>query len=237
MTLGSKSGGIVYHIRALIYSMPWSKLWFTHTQHTKNFIHQLQQAFPSRKHLILVGTSAGYSLPKNVLEKFQRITIFEPDWLAVLLFKIRFFTLSKNIKFICRDFSHADHSLQTVQQALPSDSILLFCNVLGQIHYPMEKTPFPKDLVIASYHDRYSASFPSPIQLKQPDLGLFQTKDHFLTACSYLWDMNWGTLNLQDHSVPIVDAEGWSTAQAPQYWIWQITPQRLHWIEAQIIQA
>lgn len=116
------TGGLVWHMRAQIHRRRWQPLldivsvW-------------LQQWQPPSSKLILLGPSAGWTLPPDFLPRFEHITAIEPDPLARWLLCRRFATA--RIDFDRLDITRTGQ-LSALLQRYP-DHALLFCNVLGQI--------------------------------------------------------------------------------------------------------
>ncbi|NDG85242.1 MAG: hypothetical protein EBX52_09445, partial [Proteobacteria bacterium] len=70
------SGGVFYHLRALRYRKAY---WDQHHNGVRKFLEEWN---PASKKLLLVGPSAGYSLPSDWLARFDSIEAFEPDPVA-----------------------------------------------------------------------------------------------------------------------------------------------------------
>jgi hypothetical protein len=84
---------------------------------------------PDSHHLVLIGPSGGYALNARFLDRFQRITVLEPDALARHLLRKRF----ADFKF---EFAESHWLAQPdgghlLAQRYP-DAAFLFCNLLGQ---------------------------------------------------------------------------------------------------------
>lgn len=122
------SGGLLYHLRAWRERRNW-----------RGFAQDLERWLadwnPPRAHLMLVGPSAGYTLPTNWLRDFARITAYDLDPLAPKLF-------ARNHPGVNVSFHRADAfgrgralSLVPLREALfeHPDATVLFSNVLGQL--------------------------------------------------------------------------------------------------------
>lgn len=124
------SGGFYYHWRAFWNRRQWAD--FT------NQIHNWLEDWPtkeSREELVLLGPSAGYSLPTKWLKSFKKITAYDLDPLAPVLFqKVH---TGVPAKFIKQDlfWQQGQLSLDPLQKILAThpSAVILFCNVLGQV--------------------------------------------------------------------------------------------------------
>jgi hypothetical protein len=143
------AGGLSYHWLALRYQ---KKLWRPfHSELAK----LLKTWEPKSGDLVLVGPSAGYSLPTDFLRRFTKVLVNDVDPVARSLFRLNHF-LAKHLQFDPEDHFQlekirADYGNKTM---VPEDAIqiektideslgkffsvhkncaFLFCNILGQI--------------------------------------------------------------------------------------------------------
>src|SRR5438067_1928170 len=144
MLLGSYSGGTFYHLKAALYS---HALWDSHRQGVARF---LKEWSPKEKVLVLIGPSAGYSLPTDFLSQFESIIAYEPDPVARLIFERRT-GLKPRWK---------GHYL--LEENLPGGAVLI-SNLLGQLE--IDVAEFKPRLLrqlsgreFASYHDIFSGT-------------------------------------------------------------------------------
>lgn len=168
--------------------------------------------------ILIVGPSAGYSLPAQWLARFSRIDILEPDPLARGLLRRRF----PNLVFHAGNldcFSREDGP-ERLRQAYP-DSAVLFSNVIGQMAdqnqaWKGNLVAAMRDTSWASYHDLISTSRApdrqDPITLPA-GTGFGQILAHFWQG---------GELELHDH-----ETFGLVTAETA-YATWSITPRQHH---------
>jgi hypothetical protein len=147
------SGGLIYHLRALVHRKGrWAP--FHHT--VADWLTAWQ---PQGRELLLVGPSAGYSLPAEWLARFERITALEPDPLARLLLGRR--VAAGKLRFARLDCLAGETGLKDLAAAYPFAAIL-FCNVLGQIAAPKGRrwdellAEHLRGHQWASYHDAVS---------------------------------------------------------------------------------
>ncbi len=220
MKLGSESGGIVYHLRAFFLGQ---KLWPSHWAGVHAFLNSLK--LDGIEELHLVGPSGGYSLPVEWLKQFKKIYVYEPDFLARRIFQYRF---GKNVgalefrgEFDARQFE------RIASGAKAKSKIILFANVLGQIDINLQEdsrwSGWIQKVAVASFHDVFSISFP----LKVFAPGSVQTAGEFVDLINRIWDPTWGIAEINEHHVPGVS----NGLQLYGGWVWQITPNRIHWIE------
>ena len=115
------SGGLVWHWRALMSQGRWGSL-------KTALAGWLESWAPLPPRLLLVGPSAGWTLPGGFLRRFREIHALEPDPLARQLLQQRF--RSVTFRFDNVDV-FADDSFRALSQY--PDHAVLFCNVLGQL--------------------------------------------------------------------------------------------------------
>ena len=161
--LARPSGGLVYHWRALRHGHKWRPF-------REQIADWLQNWPPRSKQLLLIGPSAGYTLPTEWLAKFEQVVAYDLDPLAPALFRWQHAKVP--IRFEKQDmFWHQGNlSLRSLQKALRDhpDAAMLFSNVLGQVLLEGQASEsqwysFLKDLrrqlqgrEWASYHDLFS---------------------------------------------------------------------------------
>ena len=117
------SGGLVWHWRAL---RARNTLW---RPFRENLAEWLEAWRPAASRLILVGPSAGWTLPASLLARFDEVVALEPDPLARALLRHRF--AGARLVFSRLDL-FAPGGLAALRQLFPGHA-LLFCNVLGQL--------------------------------------------------------------------------------------------------------
>lgn len=149
------SGGLVWHWRALRNRQHWQPL----QQALRQWLNAWQSALPADcNKLILIGPSAGWTLPLDILRRFDSVVVFEPDIFARSLLRIRFYP--KPLHFDSIDL-FSPGGLEYLGERY-ADHALLFCNVLGQLSPddPMEAKQWClslrkdlRDCQWASYHD------------------------------------------------------------------------------------
>jgi hypothetical protein len=89
----------------------------------------LQEWAPQNPRLLLIGPSAGWTIPAGFLQRFAVVDVLDPDPLARLLLKKRFASTAFRFGDIDLFGSNGLAALASVYQ----DHALLFCNVLGQL--------------------------------------------------------------------------------------------------------
>jgi hypothetical protein len=222
----SRSGGMVYHWRAYRYSKNTSEsLWSSHLEGVQKFLAAWN---PPEKSLVLIGPSGGYSIPKSFLEKFEKVTAIEPDFLARTIFEKRF-----EMKPIWVKSGISFRNLESLQKIIPENSAILFSNILGQVPLP-RVSALQKELkrVLqnhswASYHDamsgeqmQFDAELAQPFQ-KAP-LSLMKKMIYPMVA-------NPTALTVNAHEAP--DLFPADPKLNFRYWQWRLTPKRAHLIE------
>jgi hypothetical protein len=234
MSLLTPSGGLVYHLRAARYA----KLWAPFRAELRRF---LERSLPARGELFLIGPSAGHCLPHDWLRRFERLTVLEPDPLARRLLAWRaagprFENEPRDL--LLEPLLRGEPGLDVVLERRP-DAAVLFCNVLGQLHFALEdeqhalfQEQFRARIVPAlagrpwaSFHDRWSldreASTPRPALRFDA-----QPSDAELGDCYF--GSSGPPVTVLDHGT----SELFSAALPREYLSWQITPSALHLVEA-----
>ncbi len=164
----SPAGGVIYHIRAMLYL---HRLWKPFGDSIAAWLNQWKT---QEKELIIIGAGGGYFLAPDFLRRFKSILAVDPDPLARLIFLRRFSSFRQNIIWDTNDYflsgDIAGHSLQDLLNRKPGAAVL-FSNFLGQIPFLLEDEvermqtiihlhghllPSLKDRNWCSYHDRYS---------------------------------------------------------------------------------
>jgi len=227
-SLFHRSGGLVYHWRALLNL---KQRWKLHREHTRAFIEEWN---PQGEELHLIGPSGGYSLPKEWLRKFKSITAYEPDWIARRIFELR---NGIKPKWVIQPFDFK--SLKNGDLTFPKKSVILFCNLLGQLHFDeqegleaqAELLKLAGDHEFASYHDIVSGDhfrfeWASPMDGETPIRVKYEIEalDPYFSPDEGLTELN---LHVHPAAYLFQDAEPFRY----QYWEWQITPTQTQVIE------
>lgn len=212
------SGGLAWHWRAWRNRRRWQPFRDT-------LAAWLGAWQPRRPHLVLIGPSAGHTLPTDFLARFASITVLEPDPLARWLLRRRLAGLP--LAFDSLD-AFADGGFARLVQAYPRHA-LLFCNVLGQLA-PRDEAAAARWCAAlrtalaghawASWHDLVSTARP-PRRMQ----SCFSAGPLALEALlARFWDG--GELPLVDHG---------TLALAPDlprsHAAWPITPRYWHLVE------
>ena len=132
LVVGDPTGGLFYHLAALRYRK----------SHWRPFLSRVDEWLtswnPREKTLVVFGPSAGWTLPKSFLARFDRIVAVEPDPLARFLFARRI-GRSARIEFCSRTdllpWLRADVSGEPLAEFLreTGPAAVLFSNLLGQV--------------------------------------------------------------------------------------------------------
>lgn len=122
------SGGLYYHLRAWRHGRLW--------QPFRDRLAEWLNAWNCpREELILLGPSAGYSLPDFWLKTFKRIEAFDLDPLAGPLFRRQHPNVSVHFHRVNLFWQDGKLSTQPLKELLAAHprAAVLFCNVLGQV--------------------------------------------------------------------------------------------------------
>ena len=213
---------LFYHLRKLRFSL---KLWPFHQNKVNAFLKEWNPS--NTDEVLLIGPSAGYSLPLDFIQKFKSITAVEPDPVARFLFERRFKVKPKWIK---RPLQF--NQIKSLKPFLHFKGPILFCNVLGQV--PMKSVApfkqvladFLKGKTWASYHDAMSGS---GIEFDCEDAP--RTKATFTQMKSWIYVKNAhaGNVEVTAHLAP--DLFDSKSGLKFQYWWWKLTDQESHLIE------
>ena len=218
------SGGIIYHLRALLHGKKSDSLWASHRDQVKAFLSLWN---PPEKNLLVVGTSGGYSIPKEFLERFTTITAVEPDSFARVIFERRF---GMKPKWVTQEIDF--RNLDSLKALVAPDTAVLFTNLLGQLSFPraVETKRKLKEVLSqsswASYHDALSGEhleFDTELSEKYRQASLAQMKTWIYPK------IKGGTLEINAHQGPDLFAS--EPGNQFLYWQWRITPKRTHLIE------
>lgn len=235
MSLLTPSGGLVYHLRAARYR---ASLWAPFRAELAGW---LEACFPQAAgELLLVGPSAGHCLPVALLQRFERLTVVEPDPLARMLLQRR---LGVQLETERRDLLVAPLlsgrvGLEAVLERRPRASVL-FCNLLGQLHFALSddehaqlQAEFARRIVPAlsghswaSFHDRWSLDATAVTPL--PSLSFAQQPSDDQLARAWF--------GKDDPPVTVLDHgtnKLFPKALPRRYFGWQITPAVVHIVEA-----
>lgn len=216
------SGSLPYHLRA----WRWRHgLWAPFHARVRRWLTDWR---PESKHLALVGPSGGYALTAQFLERFDRVSVLEPDPLARWLLRQRF----RHVDFAWADCAWLPRPGGFARLAATHpDAALLFCNLLGQelqgqaaefdrAAWLRELEPALAGREWASWHDLVSTRRAPD---RQPPLAL----EHAMPLDALL-EQYWlgGTLEITDH-----ETAGLCPGRSRQYAVWRLAPRSYHLIE------
>jgi len=160
------SGGVGYHLRALRHRRT---LWAPFIAQVAGWLNAWRAP---TAHLVIIGPSGGYALDERFLQRFDRITVLEPDPLARLILRRRFPRLRiEHGELDCLSGREGPHWLARLY---PGAS-LLFANVLGQTPVLAADARWADRLRTAlqahhwaSWHDVLSAATPPLADIDRP---------------------------------------------------------------------
>ncbi|MRD56656.1 hypothetical protein GH816_08910 [Betaproteobacteria bacterium LSUCC0115] len=225
-----QTGGLGWHLKAWRYRQ---RLWAGYLQQTKAFLEDWsdQSLEPAGlRRLVIVGASAGWSLPTGWVRAFDELVLIDPDPLAPWLFGRNHSTPERQHReWIREDFRQALPPLL----AAPKPTAVLFNNLLGQLRLTSKDLEATEAQLgelktqldgvhWASFHDRLSGDWG---QAQQSGGTLF-AEGSVNNACltkTYAKGGQW-----LDHLTADV------LPQTSRRWVypWRITPDRLHIVEA-----
>lgn len=177
--LFGRSGGVGYHLAAAVYARGlWAPFRAAISVELERRIAGFDRA---SMHLVVIGSSGGYSLEPAFLRGFGAVTVVDIDPLAGFIFRRRVGRggrLGGRVSFVRQDFfaelERAEWDLARwwgVVLGEPSAKgapVFLFSNLLGQLQYLFEGQRFKEvsqglakaiqDVNWISYHDRLSVA-------------------------------------------------------------------------------
>ncbi len=214
------TGGMRWHVRAMMGRL---FLWRPFLQDISAWLATWQ---PQSDKLLIIGSSAGWSLPDEFLSRFREIHCIDLDESAAVLFKLLHHRVKDRVKFSRRDFfAQPGKSLAD----FPDHAVLL-CNIAGQRCFQLKNVYATlADLSAlqarlqyrewASYHDLLSTS--ASHELRTMDLeGRLQAQD---IIKAYALAGEW-----HDHLTGALLPMHWPRKIIP----WRLSGGRLHLIEA-----
>ena len=229
MTGVGSTGGLGWHLRALRYRR---SLWGNYLDQTAGFLEgwSSQSLKPAQVgELIVVGASAGWSLPPNWVRGFSSIVLIDPDPLAPWLFRRNHPVLAGQTRtWIRRDFRAA---LPDLLNAQPQAAIL-FNNLLGQLRLVSADLDATEQGLAqiqsqltgrhwASFHDRLSGDW-THAQQSGTTIHTAGTLSNDELAKSFGRGGEW-----LDH----LTSQVLPTDMPRVIYPWRITPDRLHVVE------
>lgn len=216
-----RSGGFFYHLRALRFK---SRYWGSHLEGTARFLAKWN---PRSKSILLVGPSAGYSLPKGWLSRFETILAYEPDPIARFMFErrhgVRPHWIPKRFPF---------QSAEPLGELPEPVGAVLFCNILGQIVIPNPGRFGPilraalEGREWASYHDALSGC---RIEFDLEEVRPERASLHEMKGWVYVPERGRTHVEVNAHTAPEVFRDGKGLRFS--YWQWRIIPDYTHLIE------
>ncbi len=233
-------GGLTYHFRALRHRQ---RLWQPFRSAIGAWLAEWQ---PNERHLVVVGPSAGYTLPLEWLLSFERLTLMDPDPLACWMLRRRLTHAAALQPHLRRrapewTFVEEDHLLSEPDRLLRylesnGPAAILFSNVLGQLGHlrtpraastlgikgAIRETLFSRSW--ASYHDRVSGALAPTL----PAGGLCLRRRLDDAELRDLYRHTSHPLTLLDHDTDELFPEN----ARHTYFSWQLIPGYYHLIEA-----
>jgi hypothetical protein len=194
---------------------------------------------PPERQLLLIGPSAGYTLPLTWLARFDHLTVLEPDPFAAWLLRRRLTRIegSPGLTFIAEDHLLADPERLVSLATEHHESALLFSNVLGQLRHLLDADGQERRLQSvkravscvlrgrswASYHDRVSGA----VRPDLPAAGLHTSQRLTDDRISALYAGAKQQVTLYDHASDGIFANDLPHA----YFAWELTPGYVHLLE------
>ncbi|MEI9951543.1 MAG: hypothetical protein WDO74_21840 [Pseudomonadota bacterium] len=234
------AGGLRYHVRALLGGRTWQPFRAALDSWLATFDAPAARA-------VLVGPSAGHTLPDAFLSRFSAITVLEPDPIAGLLLSRRL----RRLGVATLRLERADRLIKPLldgragrdglAELLRADpcACLIFANVLGQTRFLMHDSDFERfkrafreqiapllaGRAWLSFHDRLSGSL-AP-NFDQPYTAPSRLDDSAVLRELYPSAPRTANVELFDHQ-----SDGFFPSHLSHtYFRWQIDRARHHLIE------
>ncbi len=221
----NQTGGLAYHWRAWRYKKQWSPF----CAMVEEWLREWQPPSTCQT-LVLIGPSAGYTLPANFIGRFSHIVAVDLDVAAQVLLPLRF---GRPVQWLTRDFFGLDQKtpspegLNDLFSSYPA-AAFLFCNILGQIPVALREKvgtpnageivePYMKSLAqllanardkyaIASYHDRFSRD------LRRPNEAIDHLTGELFSGWSVKKEFPWRLTRRLEHQIEFVTNQSASRA-------------------------
>lgn len=226
--LFGRTGGVGYHLAALVYARG---LWAPFRSLISSELARRISDDPLKTHLVIIGSSGGYSLEPEFLARFGTVTAVDIDPLAGAIFRRR---AGRSVNFIRQDFfselTRSDWDLERWLGTTEHPPLFLFSNLLGQLEYLFEGAELEevsRGLAKAmrssrwiSYHDQLSIpgrSVREPLRAKKR-LFTEEIVQHFFS----------GTVEVEEHEI-----RGWVDEAKGEYAYlpWRLTSDQTQIIE------
>lgn len=230
------AGGLRYHVRALLGGANWQPF-------RDSLAVWLAEFEPASGRALLVGPSAGYTLPDAFLRRFSSLTVLEPDPIAGLLLMRRL----RRLGIAELHWEREDLLIEPLLRGTPGIAArlsadpglcLVFGNVLGQTSFLLSDADFDRfkaafraqlwpllaDRSWLSVHDRFSGKLAPG--LSSPHRSPTRLID---AAVLELYDANHASSSVElfDHQ-----SDGFFPSDSPHsYFTWRIAHDRYHLIE------
>jgi hypothetical protein len=237
------TGGWRYHARAWRFRRG---IWAPYVDAVAQWLARWS---PPERDLLVIGPSAGYTLPASFLERFDTITAVDPDPTARWLFTRRFARTIASRRAFAWDLRDPLGLTEGVFDPARFDALLdahrasavLFSNVLGQLHL-LDADDRHRDALdawfsslptrleprsFASYHDRFTSALCPAIDGSLHSGGPLANED--LGALVYVTasESSAEPAEIVDHRTGNL-----FPGLPREFFSWQIAPRRWHVIEA-----
>jgi hypothetical protein len=233
----SESGGIIYHIKALKHH---DSVWKPYKKRLESWLLETWNP-PSDQPLILIGPSAGWCLTQKFLDRFENVTAYDIDPLALFLLKKRF---KHAIIRTCRQDAldiHANpaaEALRVILRETPQNPSILFCNLWGQVFLDEKsESMLPRwrrelESILngknwASFYDRVSGEVSPHVTIGNEHSSKSLTNQELIDRFYGSPNEPRATTELLDHSTG-----GFFTDLPRLHLHWELQPGRHHLIEA-----
>ena len=140
------TGGLNWHLHAHQSRQRWQPT-------VQALSAYLEGIHPQRRHLLLIGASAGWMMPPSFLQRFERIDAYDIDPLAGLWFRARH---AKHLRAHGVALHYHRHDAIAHLPALLAQhpqACLWFDNLLGQLRYRFGDTDAAQDRLRQLHHD------------------------------------------------------------------------------------
>ena len=214
------TGGLRWHLRAMMGRL---YLWRPFMDDLRDWLATWQ---PRSDTLLIVGASAGWSLPDEFLARFKTIHCIDRDDLAAPLFKLVHRSVKARVQFHQRDFFAEPGACLA---AFP-DAAVLLCNIAGQRCFQLKNAKATVDDLAAlqarlqyrewaSFHDLLS----SPIATDARAFDFARRESPEIVVSTFQLGGEW-----HDHLTQALLPEDWPRKIMP----WRFGARQLHLIEA-----
>ena len=140
------TGGLNWHLHAHQSRQRWQPT-------VQALSAYLEDIHPQRRHLLLIGASAGWMMPSPFLQRFERIDAYDIDPMAGIWFRARHGSHLRAHGVALHYHRHDAIAHLPALLAQHTQACVWFDNLLGQLRYRLGDTEAAQDRLRQLHHD------------------------------------------------------------------------------------